>query len=76
MPAPPMPIYLEQLGSLEGKDVACLVTCMMPATWARSQTLELLTERCGLKGTAVLGTGGVWWLAQVVGDALTASLRS
>jgi hypothetical protein len=60
-PAPPMRVYLEGLPSLEGKDVACLVTGVFPAAWGRNQTLAQMREICQAKGAKVRGSASVWW---------------
>jgi flavodoxin len=75
-PAPPMTSYLEQLASLQGKNVACLVTGVFPAKWGRNQTLVRMVEICEAKGATVCGMGSVgWWsftrgrqIAEVVQD--------
>lgn len=64
-PAPPMRVYLEQIPSLAGKDVACLVTGILPFAWGRLQTLVTLKEMCESKGATVLGMESVWWLSLV-----------
>jgi flavodoxin len=61
MPAPPMSVYLEQIPSLEGKEVACLVTGVFPAAWGRDQTLAQMRERCEFKGATVCGSESVRW---------------
>jgi flavodoxin len=61
-PAPPMASYLEQLVSLQGVKVACLVTGFFPAGWGRKQTLARMVEICESKGATVCGVGSVgWW---------------
>ena len=61
-PAPPMRVYLEQVPSLKGKRVACLVTGMFPEGWGREQTLAQMRELCEAKGGKVAGTPSVgWW---------------
>ncbi|MBN1875621.1 MAG: flavodoxin family protein [Anaerolineae bacterium] len=60
-PAPPMRVYLEQITSLEGKKVACLVTGFFPAKWGRNQTLAQMKTLCESKGATVCGLGSVWW---------------
>ena len=75
-PAPPMGSYLEQVTSLQGKKVACLVTGGFPAGWGRNQTIAQMKEVCEAKGATVCGTGSVcWWslgrkkkVAEVVDD--------
>jgi flavodoxin len=61
-PPPPLRVYLEGLGSLEGKKVACLATGIFPASWGRNQTLGRIQEICESKGATVCGSGSVgWW---------------
>jgi menaquinone-dependent protoporphyrinogen IX oxidase len=60
-PAPPMRVYLEQVPSLEGKTIACLVTGFFPEAWGREQTLTQMKELCESKGASVTGVGSVWW---------------
>lgn len=60
--APPMESYLEQITSLQGKTVACLVTGIFPAGWGRNQTVAQMIETCQSKGATVCGSGSVgWW---------------
>jgi flavodoxin len=75
-PAPPMASYLEQLPSLEGLQVACLVTGLFPPGLGRKQAIARMVETCESKGATIRGTGSVGWLsfrrqrqiAEVVGD--------
>lgn len=60
-PAPPMRVYLEQIPTLTGKKVACLVTGFFPAGWGRNQTLAQMKALCESKGAAVCGSGSVRW---------------
>jgi len=61
-PAPPMGSYLEQIASLQGKKVACLVTGIFPAGWGRNQTIAQMKDICQSKGATVCGSGSVgWW---------------
>jgi flavodoxin len=61
-PAPPMGSYLEQITSLQGKKVACLVTGIFPAGWGRNQTIAQMKAICASKGATVCGAGTVgWW---------------
>ena len=63
-PAPSMASYLEQLGSLEGKKVACLVTGFFPvAGWGRDQTIDQMKQICKSKGATVCGSGSVGWFS-------------
>lgn len=63
-PAPPMASYLAQLSSLDGKQVACLVTGFFPvAGWGRDQTLARMKEVCESKGATVCGSGSVGWFS-------------
>jgi len=63
VPAPPMVSYLEQVASLEGKQVACLVTGFFPAGWGRNQTVAQMREICKSKGATVCGAGSVGWFS-------------
>ncbi len=63
-PAGPMLSYLEQMPSLEGKRVACLVTGFFPvADWGRDQTLARMEQICESKGGEVCGKGSVGWFS-------------
>jgi flavodoxin len=59
----PMRSYLEQVPSLEGKRVACLVTGVFPAGWGRNQTLAEMEQACKSKGAEVCGSGSVGWFS-------------
>jgi flavodoxin len=59
----PMRSYLEQVPSLEGKKVACLVTGFFPAGWGRNQTLAEMEGACESKGAVVCGSGSVGWFS-------------
>ena len=62
VPAPAMASYLEQIASLQGKKVACLVTGVFPAGWGRNQTIAQMVKICESKGATVCGSGSVgWW---------------
>ena len=63
VPAPPMMSYLEQVTSLEGKKVACLVTGFFPPGWGRNQTVAHMKEICESKGATVCGSGSVGWFS-------------
>ena len=61
VPAAPMMSYLEQVPSLAGKKVACLVTGVFPPGWGRNQTIARMKEICESKGATVCGSGSVGW---------------
>jgi flavodoxin len=61
MMPPAMTRYLEQVSSLEGKKVACLVTHFFPPGWGAQQTLRQMIEVCESKGATVCGAGDVGW---------------
>lgn len=73
---PPMRRYLEQIPSLQDKQVACLVTHFFKREWGTNQVLAALRELCESKGATVRGVGEVRWfslqreqqIAQVVED--------
>lgn len=58
---PPMQRYLEQIPSLQGKQVACLVTHFFKREWGANQVLAALREICESKGVMVCGVGDVRW---------------
>jgi flavodoxin len=59
----PMRSYLEQVPSLHGKRVACLVTGFFPAGWGRNQTVAEMEEACQSKGARICGSGSVGWFS-------------
>ena len=78
-----MTSYLEQVTSLQGKQVACMVTHIFPPGLGASQTIRQMKEVCESKGAIVCGSGSVSWfplgrkrrIAEVV-DNLTWVLES
>ena len=58
---PAMTRYLEQVTSLQGKKVACLVTHFFPVGWGANQTLSQMKEICESKGATICGSGNVGW---------------
>jgi flavodoxin len=58
-----MTSYLEQITSLQGKRVACLVTHFFFRGWGANQTIKLMKEVCESKGATVCGSGSVRWLS-------------
>jgi hypothetical protein len=58
---PAMTSYLEQITSLQGKKVACLVTHFFPTKWGTNQTLSQMKEICESKGAIICGSGDVGW---------------
>ena len=63
MVPPPVVSYLEQIDSLEGKDLVCLVTHFFPAKWGGNKALGQMVETCTSKGATVRGSGSVQWLS-------------
>jgi NAD(P)H dehydrogenase (quinone) len=59
--ASPMASYLEQVPSLRGKKVACLVTHLFPPGWGGDRTIGQMKEICESKGATVCGSGSVGW---------------
>jgi len=76
LPAVPMLAYLEQLASLEGKQVALLVTGFFPEKWGRSQTLARLKEMCESKGAAVRGSASVGWFSLARRSQIASAVNS
>ena len=60
-PPPPMARYLEQIPTLEGMRVACLVTHFLPRRWGADQTLAIMGATCAAKGATVVASGAVKW---------------
>lgn len=61
LPPPPMATYLQQIPSLQGKKVACLVTHFFPMAWGAKQTLAAMKEACAAGGATLCGTASVRW---------------
>lgn len=61
MVSPAMTSYLEQIASLQGKKVACLVTHFFPPQWGANQTINQMKAICESKGATVCGWGDVGW---------------
>ena len=60
--SPAMVSYLEQIASLQGKPVACLVTEFFPfPSMGGNQAVGQMVEICQSKGAAVCGSGIVNW---------------
>ncbi|MBN2392025.1 MAG: NAD(P)H-dependent oxidoreductase [Anaerolineae bacterium] len=59
----PMKRYLEQLPSLQGKQVACLVTHFFQREWGANQVLAAMQTLCESKGATVRGVGEVRWFS-------------
>jgi len=58
---PAMTSYLEQITSLEGKKIVCLLTHFFPLGLGANQTLSQMEEICESKGATVYGSGAVGW---------------
>ena len=59
--SPAMTSYLEQIVSLQGKKVVCLVTHFFPPAWGANQTIAQMKSMCESKGATVCGSGDVGW---------------
>jgi len=59
----PMKSYLDQTPSLQGKQVALLLTHFFPSQWGANQTIAQMTEACESKGATVIGSGDVRWMS-------------
>lgn len=54
--------YLKQIGSLEGKQVACLATQQFPYPWmGGNRAIKQMKELCQAKGATVRASGIVNW---------------
>jgi menaquinone-dependent protoporphyrinogen IX oxidase len=59
---PVMSRYLKQVGSLQGKQVACLVTQQFPYPWmGGSRAIKQMKKACQSMGGAIRATGIVNW---------------
>lgn len=58
---PAMTSYLDQVPTLQGKRVVCLVTHFFPPGVGANQTLKQMTDICESKGAIVCGSGNVGW---------------
>jgi multimeric flavodoxin WrbA len=56
-----MTSYLEQVTSLQGKRVACMVTHIFPPGLGANQTISQMKEICESKGAIICGSGSVSW---------------
>lgn len=61
--SPAMVGYLEQIGSLKGRKVACMVTQGLPFPgMGANQAITRMKELCESKDGAVCGAGSVSWM--------------
>ncbi len=62
--SPVMSEYLKQVGTLQGKKVACLVTQQFPYPWlGGNRAVRQMGALCRSKGATIVGTGVVNWAA-------------
>jgi len=60
--SPVLTAYLKQIGSLQGKKVACLVTQFFPYPWmGGNRAIRQMRKLCQSKGATVSGSGVVNW---------------
>lgn len=60
-----MKAYLKDIGSLEGKRVACFVTKQLPFRWTgANQALGFMQKSCESKGASLLGANVIFWSAK------------
>ena len=60
--SPVLTKYLKQIGSLEGKKVACLVTQQFPYPWmGGNRAIRQMRRLCQSKGATVVGSAVVNW---------------
>ena len=57
----PMSSFLNQIPSLQGKKVICLVTHFFSRSWGANQAIQQMKTLCELKGAKVIGSGDVRW---------------
>lgn len=57
-----MKLYMPQIGSLQGKKVACFVTKQLPGKWTGgNKAVKQLAKFCEAKGGAVAASGIIIW---------------
>ena len=60
--SPVLTAYLRQIGSLEGKRVACLVTQQFPYAWmGGNRAIGQMRRLCQTKGGTIVGSAVVNW---------------
>ena len=60
--SPVLTAYLKQIGSLEGKKVACLVTQQFPYPWmGGNRAIRQMRKLCQSKGATIVGSAVVNW---------------
>ena len=60
--SPVLTKYLKQIGSLEGKKVACLVTQQFPYPWmGGNRAIRQMRKLCKSKGATIVGSAVVNW---------------
>jgi flavodoxin len=57
----PLSSFLNQIPSLKGKKVICLVTHFLFRSWGSNQAIQQMKTLCELKGAKVIGSGDVRW---------------
>jgi NAD(P)H dehydrogenase (quinone) len=57
----PMISFLNQIPSLQGKKVICLVTHFLFRSWGANQAIQQMKTLCDLKGAKIIGSGDVRW---------------
>ena len=72
---PPVKRYFEQLGSLEGKRIAILVTGFFPARWGRERVIAQMRATIEEKGGHVGAAGSVGWFSLNRGQQIKEAVR-
>lgn len=73
--AVPMAAYLQQIGSLEGKKIACFVTKRLPQKWTGgNRAIAKIKQICTLKKGKVLGSAIVFWTAKRKDSSIAACI--
>jgi NAD(P)H dehydrogenase (quinone) len=57
----PMVSLLNQIPSLQGRKVICLVTHFFISSWGANQVIQQMKTLCEQKGAKVIGSGDVRW---------------
>jgi flavodoxin len=57
----PLSSFFDQIPSLQGKKVICLVTHFLFRSWGADQAIQQMKTLCELKGAKIIGSGDVRW---------------
>lgn len=75
--APAMAVYLKQMPSLNGKEIACFVTKQLPFSWTGgNRAIAEMKRLCEEKGGRVIGTEIVFWSRSGRGESIRSCVEN